>query len=80
MSIFVYNTYCQRVLCKWKPFRKANWKYYPVPGCNAHKEIVGTRRGGVLFERYQNRPQTAHGLYWRTHPAEYKALLDIVNR
>lgn len=72
----LYGKYSQKVLSKWKPFEKKNWKYYPCPGCILHSSIVGRRRGDVLFRNYVERPQTSHHLYWRTHPVEYKTLID----
>ena len=48
--------------------------YAPVPGCLLHK--VSPRRQTLLFDHYVDRPQKSHSLYWRTHPLEYKALLE----
>lgn len=54
---------------------KLCWHWYPCPGCNMHKEIVGERRGEILFKRYSGRHSTrehkSHLLYWRTHPKEW---------
>lgn len=74
-----WGKYFQKVHGKWKPFQKAHWKYYPVPGCMTHREILGEERGRRLFLKYVDYPQSAHGLYWRSHPAEYKKLLEIID-
>jgi hypothetical protein len=44
-----------------------------------HREILGEERGRRLFLKYVEYPQKAHHLYWRTHPAEYKKLLEIID-
>jgi hypothetical protein len=74
----MYGRYFQKVHGKWKPFEKLTYKYYPVPGCNGHRAIVGERRGKVLFRHFCDRPQASHGLYWRSHPAEYEAFLKHI--
>ncbi len=63
---------------KWTVRDKLCFHWYPTPGCNMHKEIVGERRGGILFEKYcfkssrnYSRHNKANLLYWRTHPAEW---------
>lgn len=65
---------------------KLCWHWYPTPGCNMHKEIVGERRSGILFEKYCfkfNRNHRQHHkanlLYWRTHVAEWAELLRRCN-
>ncbi len=51
---------------------KLCWHWYPTPGCNMHREIIGERRGRILFVKYVNlRGSKAHLIYWRTHPAEW---------
>ena len=45
------------------------------PGCNSHRDIVGERRGGILFERYVGKGNKTYTMYWRSHPAEYTELL-----
>lgn len=73
----LYTKYSQKVFSKWKPFEKESYKYYPVPGCKPHREILNNdARGKLLFDRYVNRPQLSHNLYWRTHPVEYKRMID----
>lgn len=82
MSIFwdrkSYIAFKFKVGTKWKPFEKLTYKYYPVPGCRGHCEIVGARRGKVLFNHFVDRPQASHGLYWRTHKEEYIAFLEHI--
>lgn len=78
MSFRWWSKYSQKVLGKWKPFQQRNWKYYPVPGCMGHCEIVGTRRGKILFNHFVKRPQASHGLYWRSHNNEYIAFLKHI--
>lgn len=61
------------------------WHWYPTPGCIMHAEIVGERRAKILFERYCNIDHPRHGhkvnlMYWRSHPAEWKEILRIVDR
>jgi hypothetical protein len=80
MSFNWWKPYSQKVLGKWKPFQKAHWKYYPCPGCMMHREIVGDRRGRILFLHFVDRPQKAHDLYWKTHPAEYNSLMKLVDK
>ncbi len=47
------------------------------PGCIPHSAIIGTRRGNLLFQRYcGTRPYSAYKLYWRTHPAEFSAMME----
>lgn len=76
-----WGKYFQKVHGKWKPFQKANWKYYPCPGCNMHAEIIGAARAETLFRKYCDKyPQTAYNLYWRSHPSEYKKLMELVNK
>lgn len=54
-------------------------RWYPTPGCNMHADIVGERRGKILFERYVNlRGNKANLLYWRTHKEEWKMICDKV--
>jgi hypothetical protein len=58
---------------------KLTFHWYPTPGCNMHKEIIGNRRGGILFEHYVKlRGSKANLLYWRTHPMEWKEILRRV--
>lgn len=60
---------------------KLCFHWYPTPGCNMHKEIVGERRGGILFEKYCGmRNNKANLLYWRTHPKEWAEILRMVNK
>lgn len=80
MSFRWWGKYSQKVLGKWKPFERASYKYYPVPGCMTHREILGEERGRRLFLKYVDYPQKAHDLYWRTHPQEYSALLEKVKK
>lgn len=76
-----WGKYFQKIHGKWRPFEKARYKYYPCPGCLLHKEIIGEKRGEVLFNKYCNkRPQSSYALYWRSHPEEYKRLLEIIDR
>jgi hypothetical protein len=59
-----------------------HWR--PTPGCNIHKEIVGKRRGNILFKRYcfssnnYKFHKKATLIYWRTHPKEWAAILAKV--
>lgn len=80
MSIFwdrkTYTSFMHRVGTKWKPFEKASWRYYPTPGCISHRKIVGERRGEILFRGFFDRPQKAARLYWKSHPDEYKKLME----
>ena len=64
---------------------KLCWHWRPTPGCNIHKEIVGERRGNILFKRYcfgSNTNYKLHGkatlMYWRTHPKEWAAIIAKV--
>lgn len=52
--------------------------YFPCPGCISHD--IHPRRQGILFDHYVERPAKSHTVYWRSHPAEYKALLAQVHR
>ena len=65
---------------KWTRRDKLTWHYWPVPGCNGHRDLIGKRRGEILFEHFCNRPQASHGLYWRTHPQEYEAFLSHIKK
>ncbi len=66
---------------KWTARDKLCFHWYPTPGCNMHKEIVGERRGGILFERYCGmRNNKANLLYWRTHPTEWAEIQRRTNR
>jgi len=72
--------YFNKINTKWKPFelRREKDRISAIcPGCISHRKIVGERRGNLLFERYcQKRSQAAYKLYWRSHPEEYKALME----
>lgn len=66
---------------------KLCWHWRPTPGCNMHKEIVGKRRGNILFEKYCFGGSTNYRLhnkailiYWRSHPAEWNEIQARVNR
>lgn len=50
------------------------YKYHPCPGCALHDHP----RSDILFDHFINRGQKAYGLYWRTHPQEYKAMLKTI--
>lgn len=80
MSVFwnrkTYKAYRYTVGTKWKPFQKRSWKYYPCPGCMSHREVIGAERGRRVFLKYVNYPQKACALYWKTHQAEYRAMLE----
>ena len=52
--------------------------YFPVPGCIPH--AIHPRRSEILFDHYVERPSKSHTVYWRSHPAEYKVLLENVGR
>ena len=72
---------------KWTVRDKLCMHWRPTPGCNAHKEIIGERRGEILFEKYcfnNSRKHTLHNkanlMYWRSHPAEWAAILAQVDR
>lgn len=71
-----YGKFFQKVFSKWRPFQRKNYKWNPTPGCIPHRNIVGHAKAELLFSKYADRPQKAINLYWRTHPAEYKAMLD----
>jgi len=53
------------------------FRWYPVPGCNPHCAVIGTRRGEILFRRYVDLPQKSHTLYWRSHPDEYTNMCSL---
>lgn len=57
---------------------KLCWNWCPTPGCNMHKEIIGERRGEILFKRYvgisRNYGSNASLMYWRSHPKEWAEL------
>lgn len=57
--------------------QKLCWKYYPVPGCLQHE--IHPKRQEILFDHYVERPQKSCVVYWRSHPAEYQALLERIN-
>jgi len=63
---------------KWTVREKLCFHWYPCPGCNMHCDIVGERRGGILFKRYSGnydrRGHKMHLIYWRTHPMEWAAI------
>jgi hypothetical protein len=75
----MYGRYFQKANSKWSPRERLLWKYYPVPGCRSHSEIVGDRRAEILFDHFSKRPQASHGLYWRTHISEYNTLMESIN-
>ncbi len=52
------------------------WKWYPCPGCDLHN--VSKQKRTLLFNRFHARPHKAWLIYWRSHPTEFKALLDAV--
>lgn len=62
---------------------KLCWHWYPTPGCNMHKDIVGERRGEILFKRYcgigRGYGHKVNLLYWRTHPKEWAEILRRVD-
>lgn len=84
MSIFwdrkTYTAFKYKVGCKITRREKLTWKWYPCPGCFAHSDIVGTRRGNILFESFQKRPQKSYLVYWRSHPDEYRQLMESVRK
>jgi hypothetical protein len=49
-------------------------RWNPCPGCKPHTIPEG-RRKDILFDHYQDRPQKSWGVYWRSHPEEYNAML-----
>lgn len=57
---------------------KLCFHWYPTPGCDMHKKIVGERRGGILFKRYvgisRNYGSNASLMYWRSHPKEWNEI------
>ena len=72
---------------KWTAREKLCFHWYPTPGCNMHKEIIGERRGEILFERYcfkssrnYSRHNEANLLYWRSHPAEWAEIQRRTDR
>jgi len=63
----------------------SNW--YPTPGCNMHKDIIGDRRGEILFKKYCFGNKTnyklhhkANIMYWRSHPTEWTKIQEMVKR
>lgn len=63
---------------------KLCWKYYPTPGCNGHKAVVGERRGSILFKKYcfsGSRNYKLHNkanlIYWRTHRSEWEKFCEL---
>ena len=65
---------------KWTVRDKLCFHWYPCPGCSYHELLVGERRAGILFERYQKLDNKAHLIYWRTHPKEWVAIQAHVRR
>lgn len=65
---------------KWTVREKLCFHWYPTPGCNMHGDIIGTRRAGILFERYQKLDNKTHLIYWRSHPMEWAAIQAHVRR
>ena len=65
---------------KYKMYQKSplrvtiSYKYHPCPGCFLHDHS----RAEILFDHFAERPQKSYGLYWRSHPREYKAILDKI--
>ena len=59
---------------------KLCFHWYPCPGCNMHKDIIGIRRGEILFNKYHKLGNKAHLIYWRTHPKEWNEILRKVGR
>jgi len=48
------------------------YKYHPCPGCALHDHA----RGKIIFNHFIDRPQKSWTVYWRSHPQEYKAMLE----
>lgn len=65
---------------------KLCWHWCPTPGCITHANIVGERRGEILFRKYcsSNRVRWSSPnpnlMYWRSHPAEWAAVQEAVRR
>lgn len=72
-----YNSYAHAILSKESPREKLMRKWYPCPGCKLHP--IAESRRKVLFRAYVSRPQTSHGVYWRTHQSEYKLMLQNIH-
>jgi hypothetical protein len=50
------------------------------PGCNAHRAIVGERRGEIIFKRYVGGGNKLYTMYWRSHMSEYAEILASFKR
>ena len=54
-------------------------RWSPTPGFIMHSNVIGTRRGKILFNRYSNISYNygrgANRLYWRSHPDEWREIL-----
>ncbi len=51
---------------------KLCFHWTPTPGCNMHKDIIGNRKGEILFDKYYKLgSHKANLLYWRMHPREW---------
>jgi len=54
---------------------KLCFHWCPTPGCNMHKDIIGTRKGEILFKKYYKiGNHKANLLYWRMHPKEWTGI------
>lgn len=57
---------------------KLCFHWYPCPGFIGH--MVSKRKRHILFEHYNQRPQKSWLVYWRSHPFEYKKILNEVTK
>lgn len=61
---------------KLTPGEKLTNHYYPCPGNFLHD--VQPRRQVILFNHFYNRPLESYVVYWRSHPAEYTAMCNLI--
>lgn len=66
---FKYRMYQKRSLRE-----KLTYIWNPIPGNKLHNHP----RSEILFDHFSYRSQKSCGLYWRTHPQEYKIMLEKI--
>jgi hypothetical protein len=62
---------------KLTPREKLIYHYYPCPGNILHD--IQPCRQGILFNHFYNRPLESYVVYWRSHPAEYTAMCNLID-
>jgi hypothetical protein len=50
--------------------------WYPCPGCQLHR--ISKQKRKLLFSRFHPRPQASWLVYWRSHPTEFKEMLEAM--